>query len=695
MPPLPQLASIAPNPTVLNDLNISLGRNFTIDNTSTGGVNISNLALKSNSTISSVGLNISSVSGSSALTINDSGDINTNGYFSSTGAITTVSALNSTSINVKHNASDTTNVFSVSDSGSIIASDDLKIGSSFIVTATSGAVSSGALDVSGTITATGTLNIGNSNVIIGNDGTISAISNLSIGSGNFNVTATTGNVDFIGDLKINTDKFSVSHTDGSIVSKGSFSGLGDLTINTDQFTVNAATGNVVSKGTFSGLGDLAINTDKFTVQASSGNVSFNGDLNINSSQFTVSHVDGSLVTKGTISGLGDMNINNKFVVHQSDGHATSDIAYSSYVLAASSSDTSTTVSTTVKPSTISSTSTFLTTQEYVDKQIWQQTERINTMLGVDNQIIDNFNNVYKLVDAMAGHSDTVVALQNINDKYLGLVDRASEITTSVSTVVAQANASVPVACLPSVWADECAPLPIPSGIQICEDGWFFQNLTSGKKINWYLPPNGTSMNVDDIQNMYLNAFIGSSVSMPFITIYTKPKASPYSNYFPGFAGAKINFCYTVDTPSLTCNKNYSLYTHTNPMNKYNTTGLKYTAIYTENGTNRNSSSGMATIDTNLVSLDDEVLCFVIGTDSTAQQNDVKFIANSLNVRVKTGTTQFTFSNNGPSTNFMFMNIYKMNSDMSAVTPKNISLFKSYKETYLMPKLPEINATNWN
>jgi predicted RNase H-related nuclease YkuK (DUF458 family) len=98
---------------------------------------------------------------------------------------------------------------------------------------------------------------------------------------------------------------------------------------------------------------------------------------------------------------------------------------------------------------------------------------------------------------------------------------------------------------------------------------------------------------------------------------------------------------------------------------------------------------------NLVSLDDEVLCFVIGTDSTAQQNDVKFIANSLNVRVKTGTTQFTFSNNGPSTNFMFMNIYKMNSDMSAVTPKNISLFKSYKETYLMPKLPEINATNWN
>lgn len=694
-PNTPTLATVPSNAVVPADLNVSLGKNVYIDNTSSGGLTIGNLALKSNSTVSSVGLNISSsVSGLSKLTINSLGDINTDGYLVSGGSITTVSSLNSTSINVKNSASATTNVFSVSDSGKIIASDDLIIGSIFNVTSSTGAVASGALTVGGTISSTGTVSIGGSNVVIGNDGTISAVSNLNIGSDNFKVTAETGDVQFIGDLAINGDKFTVDHTDGSIVSKGRFSGLGDLAINVDKFTVNAQTGNVVSMGTFSGLGDLAINSDQFNVTAATGAVAFKGDLAINGDKFTVSSADGAIVSKGGVSALGDLNINNKFVVSSSDGHAVSSVEYGTYVLPASASDILTTSITAIKPSTVSSTSSYLTTQEYVDKQIWNQAERINTLLGVDNQIIDNFNNVYKLVDAFAGHSDTVVALENINDKYNGLVDRSSEIVTSVSTVVAQAYNTVPVAALPAVWADECAPMPIPSGMITANDGWFFQNLNSSSKINWYLPSNGT-MTVGDIQNLYLNAFIGSSMSMPFITVYTKPKAAPYSNYYNGWVGAVINFIFTVDAPSLTCNKHYSLYTNTAPMNNYNVTSLKCMGITTKNGTNRSNNDTLQSIDTNLVSLTDEVYAIVIGSDSSPSPNKVKFIANSMNVRLKTGTTQFTFSNAGAATNFMFMNMYKMNSDMSAVSNKNIATFKTYKSTYLDPNIPAINATNWN
>ena len=691
--PLPQLTSILPNQTVQPDLNVSFGKNFSIKNTNSEGVNIGNLALHSNSTFNSVGLNISPESGSSALTIDASGALNTSGYIIASGAMTTVSSLNSTSINVKHNASDTVNVFSVSDSGRIIASDDLSIGSAFYVSSIGGAVVSGSLTNNGVITSTGSVSIGGSNIVLGNDGTINAISNLNIGSGKFAVTSSTGAVDFVGDLAINIDKFTVDHTDGSIVSKGTFNGLGDLAINSDKFTVNASTGNVASKGTFNGLGDLKINTDMFTVQASSGNVAFNGDLAINGTQFTVSHTDGALVTKGSISGLGDLSINNKFNVYNADGHATSDVVYSSYVLPASATDISTTAITTAKPSKISSTSKYLTTQEYVDTQLWNQTERINTLLGVDATIIDNFNNVYKLVDAMAGHSDTVVALQNINDKYDGLVDRSSEIVTSVSTVVAQAYNTVPVACLPSVWADECSPLPIPSGIATSNDGWFFQNMIASSKANWYLPTNGSNMTVGDIQNMYLNAFIGSSNSMPFLTIFTKPKVG--SNNYAGWAGAKINFMFAVDLPSLSCNKPYCLYTNTNPMNNYNVTGLKCVSICTENGANKNTNVPLAAINEQIVNLTDEILYIAINTASTAAQNDVKFVAESLNIRLKTGTTQFTFSNNGPSTNFIFMNMHRMYSNMSVVYPKNIAMFQAYKLTYLIPQLASIDASNWN
>ena len=699
----PSLSTIAPATVTTVDPNMYLGRNISIANSTTGGVNIGPLAFTNTSTVSTLGLNVSNASGSSALTIDASGDVNTSGYINAAGSITSTTSVNSTSINVKNLTTDTATVFTVSDSGAITASDNLTIGSHYAVTSSTGAVASGSQSITGTVSSSGNVSVGGSNIVLGNDGTISAVNSLAINTNKFNVTASSGNVAFAGDLAIATDNFTVSHTDGSVVSKGTFSGLSDLAINTNKFNVTASSGNVaftgdlaiatdkftvshtdgsiVSKGTFNGLGDLAINTDKFNVVALSGDVAFTGDLAIATDKFTVSHTDGSIVSKGTFHGLSDIAINtDKFTVIASDGHATSSVAYSSYQLPDSSVDTTTTSVTVLKPSTVSSTSSWLTTQEYVDKQLWSQSERINTLLGVDSTIIDNFNNVYKLVDAMAGHSDTVVALQTINDKYDGLVDRSSEIVTSVSTVVAQAYNTFPVACSQSVWADECSPLPIPSTVSASADGWFFQNIVASSKINWYLPTNGSNMTVGDIQNMYLNAFIGSSKSVPFLTIFTKPKVG--SNNYASWTGAKINYCYNFDSPSTSFNKPYCLYTHTNPMNNYNVTGLKCTDIYTENGTNKNSSSSKQTIDFDLVSLTDEVLYIAINTDSGAATNDVKFIVNTLNVQLKTGTTQFTFSNSGVASNYQSISLFRMNTDLSTVSTKNIAWFKAYKSTFL-------------
>ena len=707
----PSLSAIAPTSVTTPDPNMYLGRNIAISNATAGGVNIGPLAFTNTSTISTLGLNVSKDSGVSQLTINASGDINTAGYINSSGSITSTTSVNSTSINVKHLTTDTATVFTVSDTGAITASDNLTIGSHFAVTSSSGAVASGSQTITGTVASSGNVSIGGSNIVLGNDGTISAVNSLAINTNKFNVTASSGNVAFAGDLAIATDKFTVASASGNVVSKGTFSGLGDVAINTnkfnvtassgnvaftgdlaiatDKFTVASASGNVVSKGTISGLSDLAINTNKFNVTASTGKVAFTGDLEIATDKFTVASASGNVVSKGTFSGLGDVAINtDKFTVVASDGHATSKVAYGTYVLPDSASDTTTTSATVLKPSTTSATSTYLTTQEYVDKQLWNQTERINTMLGVDNTIIDNFNNVYKLVDAMAGHSDTVVALQNINDKYLNLVDRSSEIVTSVSEVVAQAFNIVPVACHPNVWQDECGPMPIPSAVTLTgSDGWFFQNAVASSKVNWYVPTNGSSMKMSDIQNMYLNTFLCSNKAIPFITVYTKAKGNA-NDHTPGYFGARINYYFDLDvsvTRTTSYNQHYCLHTGESPMNVYNVTKLQCSSISTADATNKNNAtfgSVLSTVDSSIVSSDDEILLIGISSASTAATNDAKFVINSLNLQLKTGTTQFTFSNSGVASNYQSISLFRANTDLSTVSAKNIAWFKAYKTAYL-------------
>jgi hypothetical protein len=160
---------------------------------------------------------------------------------------------------------------------------------------------------------------------------------------------------------------------GAVTASSTMSVAGDFAIATDKFKVTASSGNVSAAGTMSIASDFAIATDKFKVTASSGNVAIAGNLAVT-------------------------------------GKATSAIAYSSYTLADSATNTTTTSASGTEPSCISATSGYLTTQEYVDKQIWNQTKRINTILGTDSTVVDSFNNVYKLVTQFSGVSDTVTAL---------------------------------------------------------------------------------------------------------------------------------------------------------------------------------------------------------------------------------------------------------------------------------------------
>jgi hypothetical protein len=89
------------------------------------------------------------------------------------------------------------------------------------------------------------------------------------------------------------------------------------------------------------------------------------------------------------------------------------------------------------------------------------------------------------------------------------------------------------------------------------------------------------------------------------------------------------------------------------MNVYGKTCLKPFAVQTANKDNKDNgtqgsqdTSASPTYDPAIVSATDKVLYIVVQTTKNSPVNDVNFILNSFNVCLKTGTTNFAFSNAG-------------------------------------------------
>jgi hypothetical protein len=192
------------------------------------------------------------------------------------------------------------------------------------------------------------------------------------------------------------------------------------------------------------------------------------------------------------------------------------------------------------------------------------------------------------------------------------------------------------------------------------------NNTTASKINWYLPANGSSMKVKHILNMFLNMYAVSDKSLPFISIWTAPKGNS-SEYNSGACNEHVNFYYTATTPSATSNKNYTLYTSKNaPANTYNSTLLRCSSTSTKNNTNKTLNNNLGTIqqvssnttflnsfDTSIVSEEDNVVCFIIQTASTAAASDVNLVVNNFNVESHDTTSDTTRDITNGTAKFMY------------------------------------------
>lgn len=717
-PPQLNMAMITP---VTSDIQpgpqLYLGPNASIEN-NTKGFSTAYLPINTDSTLTvGKGLNINVNGSSAALTIDHTGALNTNSTITAHEDITTDGTMWAKYINVNNGS------FTVSDTGLTTMQDDLSIGDKVYVTKQTGKIHTvgpietlSTLSVGSTVNSVGTVTIGNADasqytIQLMNNGQITAKNNLYIGS----------NVD--------SDMFEVHADSGNMIAKGTAQINGSLTVGSQKMVVDSTTGDLTAEGTLKvsssnivrfsvdgSSGDLYTRGNltvgersTFNVSASDGTVDQKGDLNIwNGSNkiVEISANDGSIIGHKTLS-IRDSSNNDFFTVNANAGslqignRAANGQVHSSftqYVKPASYTD-KLTVDDSV--STTSATSDILTTQAYVDKAIWEQTKRINLIVGSNDTNLATFTNMFNMAQTLAGND----AVQTLGT----LLDTTGEIKTSLTTVMNRAYNPVAVNCAPAVWADECPPMPIPStisGTTYGLDGWYFTNsyLDNGapSKINWYVPANGSNMQVNHLINLFLNVFAVSDKSLPFITVLTQPKGNA-TDLYPAFCNASLNFYFSASSASGNANKPYTLYTGAEePANCYNTNKLRCFSTSARNGTNRTQNNNVGSIttvtsstsflnsfDNSIVSPTDKILCFVIQTASTAAELDVNMIINNLNVEAHdtssdnsrdkvNGTTKFMFSNAAVATNYQYNYLFRTHIDFTGIDgTKSEQYLRSY------------------
>jgi len=655
-----------------------------------GTFNIGTLEFTSQSNVNAKGININKSGDTCALTIDSQGVINT------IGSITTASTLKSSSLstnsfNIYANGILTgTPTLTISDSG------DFSINSKFSITAgsgnivTSGTISSKDVSVTGQISSSGTIMIATDKIILSNDGSITAKGTLQIGTNGESLKVTETSVSMSKNLIVGSSSiFNVNSTTGALTTSGALTTTGalvanNLNINNGIFIVNSSGQATMVKVTAT------------TASFASGKALINSDgsASFDSASFSSG--------KALINSDGSASFSNNNVKIALDGHLESNfVNYTIPTELRNSNATTGNLTTTT-------TSKHFTTQNYVDDGLWYIQKQINLITNDDSSVVDSFKNVFELVKKITGDG----AIQTLD----GIIDTTSEIKVSITDVIATIINPITMDCKSSVWADACAPLPVPYSISSTYlfDGWFFQNMVNvpstnasvTNKANWYIPPNGSNMTIGDIQNMYMNTFACSSKALPFISVYTQPKGTngnSSENVINYFAHARINYYFELseNSRSLTANTSYCLYTGSQaPVNNYNVTNLQSTSTSTANGANKNNGTYGSLItgnsyDTNIVQPTDKVLCFAISTGSLYTKNDVQFILNSFYIKQQKGTSKFSFNNASVAANFLYNNSFRLNSDMTQISStqygepvlvdgKNTggTYFEKYKEVYM-------------
>lgn len=182
--------------------------------------------------------------------------------------------------------------------------------------------------------------------------------------------------------------------------------------------------------------------------------------------------------------------------------------------------------------------------------------------------------------------------------------------------ISASNASV----ASSVYADGSPPAPIPL-LRYGYQGWYYTNSASWvnpapsvrNKINWYILPNTATATVGDLRYIRLNLHLFSSVSTPFLTVYTNATGT-------GDAGGwyKSKRVYVVAVAAALSNNNsYCFY-----MNWNGYSVAPFTVAHSDVALSLTTVGGGAVGE---FGSGEVLFAYSIGTDSGSAPGNVEFI----------------------------------------------------------------------
>ena len=214
---------------------------------------------------------------------------------------------------------------------------------------------------------------------------------------------------------------------------------------------------------------------------------------------------------------------------------------------------------------------------------------------------------------------------------------ASEITLRTAADALQKSltiTSMTVSANPSIYAD--CEQPVAPDVNTSE-GWKFVNVSSGRKVNWYIPPT-TGLKYKDLNHLSMNCWITSNVQLPFMVIYTKRKndGADQATWYRSKAAYEITTPSTIPVNSASNPIPYQLY-------------RKCSAVDTSSLPNYNLQQKQLEM-TNVVSSivgqidpDDDILFVAVSTNTQAPINSVNFNLISFCYATKNGSFETDFS----------------------------------------------------
>ena len=236
-----------------------------------------------------------------------------------------------------------------------------------------------------------------------------------------------------------------------------------------------------------------------------------------------------------------------------------------------------------------------------------------------------------------------------------IADEVERATEQEIVNVRKTEYEIPVLPTLAVYADADQPQKIPDSLKASTsfpglDGWYYKNTGSNSKINWYLP-RVDFLTGASLRNVILNAFVVSTASPIFVTIYTQKTGS---GDLASWYHSREVYC-IQDTSLLTANKLYHFYTTEAPAviePGFTPMQLPFDSF---------SSRGV-------IAASDKILLISVSSNSAAAVGAVETVLSKAKVVVDGGVTfTYTFSDMLPEINAINSSAAALSSTVSSVS----------------------------